>query len=424
MDKYFEKAIAFDQQDQLATFKNEFFIADDQIIYLDGNSLGRLPVKTKTLISEVVNQQWGSRLINSWNEKWIDLPKRLASKIARLIGAREDEVFVGDSTSLNLYKLIFAALSLNPNRTEVISDSLNFPTDLYIVQGLIKQHFTNHKLQLLDSGNQTEVSESMISNMLNQDTALVTLSHVLFKSAFMYDMKSVNEMVHASNALIVWDLSHSVGAVPIDLNKSGADMAVGCTYKYLNGGPGAPAFLYVKKELQEQMSNPIWAWFSHTKPFDFVLDYKPVNSIERFATGTPSVLSLAAIEPGLDITLNAGMENLRIKSLKQSEFMIEMIQELLIPLGFSIASSLQSGKRGSHISLQHTEAYRISQAMIEPKDGSKVIIPDFRPPNNIRLGIAPLYNSFRDIYESVNRIQTIVSEEQYLVYDLKRKQVT
>lgn len=424
MDKFLEKAINFDHQDQLTNFKSEFFIPDDQVIYLDGNSLGRLPHKTRGLINEVIDQQWGSRLINSWNEKWIGLPNRLSAKIAKLIGAREDEVFVGDSTSLNLYKLIFAALSLNPDKTRVISDSLNFPTDLYIVQGLLKQHFVKHKLKLIDGDNLMEVSESMISKLLDHNSALVTLSHVLFKSSFMYNMKRVNEMVHESKALIVWDLSHSVGAVPIDLNKSGADMAVGCTYKYLNGGPGAPAFLYVKKELQEQLSNPIWAWFSHVKPFDFALDYKPVNSINRFATGTPSVLSLSAIEPGLDIVLSAGMENLRTKSTRQSEFMIEMIQELLIPLGFSLASPLESEKRGSHISIQHPEAYRISQAMIEPKNGSKPIIPDFRPPNNIRLGIAPLYNSFIDIYETVLRLQSIVSQQEYLAYDLIKKQVT
>lgn len=395
-----------------------------KVIYLDGNSLGRLPKKTKELITEVVEKQWGSNLINSWNENWIGLPKRIASKIAKLIGAQEDEVFVGDTTSLNLYKLAYSALSFDKTKTRIISDSLNFPTDLYIIQGLINQQFKNHELELVESENGVQVSESMISKLLDQRTALLSLSHVAFKSSFMYDMKRITEIAHLNKALIVWDLSHSAGAVPINLNESGADMAVGCTYKYLNGGPGAPAFLYVRKELQDKLANPVWAWFSHSEPFKFSNDYEASNSIEKFATGTPSVISLAAIEPGLDLTLEAGIERIRDKSIKQSNFMIDLVQELLAPLGFVIASPLESRDRGSHISLQHPEAYRISQAMIAPKNGEKPIIPDFRPPNNIRLGIAPLYNSFLDIYETIVRIQTIVAENQFQDYSLEKKYVT
>ncbi len=424
MEDFYNRAIELDEQDQLKAFRDQFFIDDNNLIYLDGNSLGRLPKKSRTLINEVVDKQWGSRLINSWNENWMGLPNRLSAKIAKLIGANEDEVFVGDSTSLNLYKLLYSALSLNPEKTKIISDTLNFPTDLYVIQGLIEQQFKDHKLQLLESENGIEVSESMISKALDKHTSLVTLSHVLFKSSFMHNMKRVNEIIHENKSLIVWDLSHSVGAVPINLNETNADMAVGCTYKYLNGGPGAPAFLYVKRELQEKMMNPISAWFSHANPFGFSLDYQPVDSVGKFATGTPAVLSLAAIEPGLDISLAAGMNNIRTKSIQQSEFMIEMIQELLISLNFSIASPLKSEERGSHISIQHAEAYRISQAMIDPRDDSKSIIPDFRPPNNIRLGIAPLYNSFLEIYETIFRIRAIVLDKQYLDYDLKRKQVT
>jgi len=289
---------------------------------------------------------------------------------------------------------------------------------------LINQQFKTHKLELAKSEDGVQVSESMISKLLDKHTALVSLSHVAFKSSFMYDMKRITELAHLSKALIVWDLSHSVGAVPINLNESGADMAVGCTYKYLNGGPGAPAFLYVRKALQEKMTNPIWAWFSHSEPFKFSNDYEANISIEKFATGTPSVISLAAIEPGLDIAIEAGMDKIRDKSIRQSTFMIEMINNLLSPMGFIIASPLKSDIRGSHISLQHPEAYRISQAMIAPNNGSKSIIPDFRPPNNIRLGIAPLYNSFLDIYETIVRIQTIVAENQFQYYSLERKCVT
>lgn len=423
MDKFLQKAIRLDHDDELAIFRNQF-IVDDNLIYLDGNSLGRLPKKSKILLNEVIDNQWGERLIRSWNENWIDLSASIASKIAKLIGARDDEIFIGDTTSLNLYKLVYSALLLNKPRTKIISDSLNFPTDLYIIQGLINQQFKGHSLHLLDSPDGVKIDENQINTMLDQATSLVSLSHVAFKSSFMYDMKSVTNMVHKSNALIVWDLSHSVGAVPINLNKCGVDMAVGCTYKYLNGGPGAPAFLYVRKDLQEKLCNPIWAWFSHESPFNFSLNYEAAMGINRFATGTPSVLSLTAIEPGLDITLEAGIEKIRKKSIHQSSFMLEIINNLLLPIGFTIASPLQSDQRGSHISIQHPEAYRISQAMIDPKDNSKVIIPDFRPPNNIRLGIAALYNSFLEIYETVIRIQTIVKNELFQEYNMKRKQVT
>jgi len=424
MDNFLKQAIELDDADQLSGFRDKFFFENDDIIYLDGNSLGRLPMQTKKLITEVVEKQWGSKLINSWNENWIGLPKRIASKIAKLIGAQEDEVFVGDSTSLNLYKLAFSAFSYDKTKTKIISDSLNFPTDLYVIQGLINQQFKTHKLELVESENGIQVSESMISKLLDKHTALVSLSHVAFKSSFMYDMKRISKLAHLNKSLIVWDLSHSTGVVPINLSESGADMAIGCTYKYLNGGPGAPAFLYVRKALQDKLTNPVWAWFSHSEPFKFLNDYEASNSIEKFATGTPSIISLAAIEPGLDITLEAGMDKIRDKSIKQSTFMIEMIQELLSPLGFVIASPLQSDQRGSHISIQHSEAYRISQAMIAPNNGSKSIIPDFRPPNNIRLGIAPLYNSFLDIYETVVRIQAIVAENQFQDYSMERKHVT
>jgi kynureninase len=420
MDNFLKKATELDKRDPLSSFKNRFVIDNDQVIYLDGNSLGRLPKQTKERLNEVVEKQWGHNLINSWNENWIGLPNRIASKIAKLIGAGEDEVFVGDSTSLNLYKLVFSALNLDKSKTKIISDSLNFPTDLYIIQGLIDQQFKTHKLELVESSDGIQVSESMISRLL----ALVSLSHVAFKSSFMYDMKWITELAHINKALIVWDLSHSVGAVPINLSESGVDMAVGCTYKYLNGGPGAPAFLYVRKALQEKLTNPIWAWFSHSEPFKFSNDYDASKKIEKFATGTPSVISLAAIEPGLDITLEAGMDKIRDKSISQSTFMIEMIHNLLSPLGFIIASPLESDNRGSHVSIQHPEAYRISQAMIAPNNDSKFIIPDFRPPNNIRIGIAPLYNSFLDIYETIVRIQSIVAENQFKDYSLERKFVT
>jgi kynureninase len=423
INELYQKAFELDRKDELARFKEEF-ISEPDTIYLDGNSLGKLPKKTVEQTNNLVANQWGKGLIRSWNDHWIDLPQKTAAKIAQIVGAQPDEIFVGDSTSLNLYKLAFAALSLNQSKKKIISDNLNFPTDLYILQGLIQQQFKEHSSHLIESRDGITVSERQFEEAIDNNTALVVLSHVVFKSAFMYDMAQINAIAHQQNALVIWDTSHSVGSVPIHLNESGADMAVGCTYKYLNGGPGAPAFLYIRKDLQKQIQSPIWAWFSHHAPFDFSLDYQPIDTIQRFAVGTPSVLSLAAIESGVDITLEAGIDRLRTKSQQQSEFLIELIQQLLVPLGFSIASPLDVNQRGSHISIRHAEGYRISQAMIKPDDGSKIIIPDFRPLDNIRLGIAPLYNTFAELVDCVERIAKIVLEQKFTNYSNDRTIVT
>ena len=423
MDTYFKEAIELDKKDKLSHFKNHF-VNDEKVIYLDGNSLGKLPKKTIEVTTDLVQNQWGNRLIRSWNENWMDLSSKLSKKIAVLVGAQPDEIFIGDSTSLNLYKLVFAALKATKDKFEVVSDNLNFPTDLYVLQGMIENHFNKHTLKLLNTKDGLTIDNDTLQNTISAKTALITLSYVTYKSSFKYNMKEVNELAHKNNSFIIWDLSHATGAVPVKLNESNADMAVGCTYKYLNGGPGSPAFLYVKKELQEQLLNPIWSWFSHEKPFDFDLNYKASNSIQKFGIGTPSILSLAAIEPGLDILLDAGITNVRAKSVQQSTFLLELIENELLPLGFTIASPIEAELRGSHISIQHTEGYRINRAMIAPKDDSKVIIPDFRPPNNIRLGIAPLYNSFTELCETVKRIKSIVLTKEYENFGLEKLEVT
>jgi kynureninase len=413
MKHHLQKAAELDSQDKLSSFRDQF-VTDESVIYLDGNSLGRLPKKTKEVLQDIVENQWGNRLIRSWNEHWLDLPKRIAAKLAPIVGASPDEIFVGDSTSVNLYKLALAALKLQRDRSEILTDSLNFPTDLYIFQELINQSFPNYSLNKIPSVDGMTTPMEAIEEALSLETAFLSLSHVVYKSAFMYDMAAVNQLAKENDALTLWDLSHAVGAVDLQLNKSGADMAVGCTYKYLNGGPGAPAFLYVRKELQEQLQNPIAGWFGHKKPFEFDENYVADSGIQRFAAGTPGVLSMAGIEPGLDIMNEAGMENLRRKSIQQSDFLLKMIQSELTPLGFQIASPLDSTSRGSHISIQHANGYRINKAMISPKsDSVKAIIPDFRPPTNIRLGIAPLYNSFTELAKTVERIKKIVVTKEY-----------
>ncbi len=333
-------------------------------------------------------------------------------------------MFVGDTTSVNLYKLAFAVLKADESRKKIISDSLNFPTDQYVIQGLIAQHFPGHVFKVIESQDGLRTHPRDLEPELDDQTAFVTLSLVAYKSAFYYDMAAINGLVHRHNGLVIWDLSHAAGAVPVRLNDTGADMAVGCTYKYLNGGPGAPAFLYVRKDLQEKLVNPIWAWFSHEKPFDFDPMYSAAPGIQRFATSTPSILSLAAVGPGLDLILEAGMETLREKSCRQSQFLLDMVLDYLVPLGFTVATPMDVQQRGSHISVRHPEGYRINRAMIEPRDGSVCIIPDFRPPDNIRLGIAPLYNSFEDLYQCVLRMHDIVRFEKYKDYSKEKLTVT
>jgi len=285
-----EKARILDFKDPLKSFREHFVIDDPNVIYFDGNSLGRLPSATADHLDKIVHEQWGKDLIDSWNQGWYHKSEEIGNKIARLIGARDGEVIVSDNTSTNLYKLAAAAIQYQKNRNTIISDELNFPSDLYILQGLKREK--QMKLELMGSADGISISTNKIKSSLNQAVSLLTLSHVTFKSAFMYDMKEVTEIAHEAGAMVLWDLSHSVGAVPINLSESDVDLAVGCTYKYLNGGPGAPAFIYIKKDLQEKLLSPIQGWFGATDPFSFSIQYQPEEGIKRFLTGTPPVLSM------------------------------------------------------------------------------------------------------------------------------------
>jgi kynureninase len=299
-----------DENDVLSDFRNQFYFDDDKTIYLDGNSLGRLPLKTKSLIAEVVEKQWGTDLIESWNKNWYTKSEELGNKIAQIIGASEGEVIVSDSTSVNLYKLAKAALKMQSGKTRIVSDIFNFPTDLYILQGIIGDFGNKHELILAGSKDKITIDIDDLKAKIDKNTALVVLSMVAFKSAFMYDAGEITEWAHQNGALVLWDLSHAAGAVPVELNKIKADLAVGCTYKYLNGGPGSPAFLYVRKDLQEKLNSPIQGWFGEENPFEFGLNYRPGDGIRKFLTGTPPVLNLLAIEPGLDMVIEAGMKKL------------------------------------------------------------------------------------------------------------------
>jgi kynureninase len=405
-------AAALDAADELAAFRERFVIDDPALIYLDGNSLGRLPKATVALAEQLVREQWGGRLIRSWNEGWFEAPERIGAKIARLIGARPDEVIVADSTSVNLFKLAVAALRAQAGRTRILSDDMNFPSDLYILQGAAELLGGQHRLELLPSEDGIHGPAEALAAHCDERTALVTLSHTVFKSGYTYDMAAVTAAAQAQGAMVLWDLSHSVGALPIDLGAARAELAIGCCYKYLNGGPGAPAFLYVRRELQERLGNPITGWMGQRQLFDFDTRYAPAHGIRRFLSGTPPVAALALIEPGVDLLLEAGLERLRAKSVRQSEYLIALWEQLLQPLGYTLNSPREAHWRGSHVSLGHAEGLGIDLALIRELN----VLPDFRQPDNIRIGIAPLYTSFAEIHAAATRMRQIVVERRHEKY--------
>lgn len=413
-----------DREDELASFRDEFVMDDPGLIYLDGNSLGRLPRRSRTRLDAVIAQEWGGRLIRGWGESWFSAPARVGGKIARLLGAAPDQVVVSDSTSVNLFKLAVAALQYqaeaSPGRTRVVTDDLNFPSDLYVLQGALRLFGPEHELVVVPSCDGLTPPEAELSAALDDRTALLSLTHTAFKSGATYDMAALTAQAHAAGALVLWDLSHSAGAVPLALDRHGVDLAVGCTYKYLNGGPGAPAFLYVRHDFHDRLRSPVWGWFSRKDQFDFRLEYEPAPGILRFLAGTPSMLSLAAVEPAVDLLLEAGIERLRAKSMRQTAYLVALWEAWLEPLGVRLNSPRDPARRGSHISLGHPDGLRIDRALIEEMD----VIPDFRYPDNIRLGVAPLYTSFSDIYEGMRRLRTVLVERRYEKYPAERPEVT
>jgi kynureninase len=427
-----EFAVQLDQQDPLASYREQFVVNDPNLIYLDGNSLGRLPKSVIKRMKKAVEEEWGTDLIRGWNKGWWDSPTRIGEKIASLLGAAEGQVVVGDQTSINLFKLATAALTLQPQKKRIITDTFNFPSDLYILQGIIKLLSPSPSrrrargeggyeiIQIAAQDDDITPDLNALENAINEDTALVTLSHVTFKSGYLYDMAHVTELAHRKGALVLWDLSHSAGAVPIELDKCNVDFAIGCTYKYLNGGPGAPAFLYVNKALQNDVTSPIWGWWGQSNPFEFDLNYQPAPGVQRFLAGTAPMLSMLAMEEALTPLLHAGMDALRAKSVLMTDYASFLTDHLLAPLGFTLGSPRDSAQRGSHISIRHEEGYRINRALIDEMN----VIPDFRAPDNIRLGFTPLYISFADIWEGFDRIRKVVEEKRYEKYPKQRLTVT
>ncbi|GAB4491826.1 MAG: kynureninase [Anaerolineales bacterium] len=423
-------ALALDTADPLARFRTEFDLADSVLRYMDGNSLGRLPLKTTARLREIIETEWGRNLIRGWNQGWYEAPARIGDKIGQLVGAAPGQVIVTDSTSVNLYKLAHAALQLLATRQKIITDSLNFPSDIYILQGLLsdsrflgnesQETFDSRIIRIPSSNGDLTPDLDALYDTLDEQTALVTLSHVTFKSGYLYDMAEITRRAHEKGALVLWDLSHSAGVVPIELDAWDVDFAIGCTYKYLNGGPGAPAFLYINRQLQPEAISPIWGWFGQTRPFDFSLDYTPAPGIARFLAGTPPILSLLAVEPGVELTLQAGIPAIRQKSVELTEYFIGLSDELLSRHGFTLGSPREPNRRGGHVSLRHPAGYRINRALIEEMS----VIPDFREPDNIRFGFAPLYTRFEDVWETVERLQRVMIENRFEKYPDVKPAVT
>lgn len=415
-------ALELDQQDLLASFRGQFVITNPDLLYMDGNSLGRLPKAAVERARQIVDEDWGDELIRGWNTKgWWDAPQRVGDKIGQLIGAAPGQVIVTDTTSMNLYKLVMAGLTFQPNRKRIISDAMNFPSDLYILQGCANTFGNRHEIVVIGSQDGELTPDlTALESAINKDTALVTLSHVLFKSGYLYDMHAITDLAHRKGALVLWDLSHSVGSVPVALDDCNADLAIGCTYKYLNGGPGSPAFLYVNKKIQDKMVSPIWGWWGQNKPFDFGLDFEPAPGVNRFLVGTQPMLSLLTMESALEPTLTAGMDSIRHKSVALTGYLIALADEILVPLGFRLGSPREADRRGSHVSLRHADAYRINRALIEEMN----VIPDFRSPDNIRLGLAPLYTTFTEVWDMIDRTRRVIVEKRHEKYPQTRLTVT
>jgi kynureninase len=397
-----------DRDDPLARHRDAFEMPDG-VIYLDGNSLGPLPKGVRERMLDVIDRQWGEDLIRSWNlHGWIDLPRKLGARIAPLIGAGADEVLVTDSTSIDLYKLLAAALEGRPGRNVVVSERENFPTDLYMIQGLARsvRAFGGQRgrsLELRTIGRRDDLEAA-----LDDDVAVVVLTQVDYRTGECWNLADVTRRVRESGAMMLWDLAHSTGAVPVDLGAAGADLAVGCTYKYLNGGPGAPAFLYVAKRHQAALRSPLQGWLGHAAPFAFEREYRPAAGIDRFQAGTPAILSMAALDAALDVFDGVDMEAVREKSVALGELFLERVAAECGELGVEIACPRRAAHRGSQVSLRHREGYAVVQALI-----ARGVIGDFRTPDILRFGLAPLYLRFVDVWDAVEHLRQVLETREY-----------
>lgn len=398
--------MSVDRSNPLAAFRDRFVVDDPELLYLDGNSLGRLPVDAVELSRRLVSEEWGERLIRGWNDGWMDLSGRIGDKVGRIIGARPGEVIIADSTTVNLFKLAVAAVRARPGRRTILTDDLNFPSDHHVLGSVAET--TGTEVSVVPSPDGIHGPAAGLVDALDERVALLTLSGTAFQSGYTYDVAALTAAAHEAGALVLWDFSHSVGSVPLDVTAAGVDLAVGCSYKYLNGGPGAPAWMYVRGELAEQLDNPIRGWMGHAEVFAFDPSWAPAPGIGRMRTGTPPVVSTALIEPGVDLVLEAGMDAIREASLGLTERFLDAFDAELASRGFTLASP-RDLHRGGHVSLRHPEGLAIDLALI----AEERLIPDFRPPDAIRLGFAPLYLDLHDVDEAVTRIVRVVDSGAY-----------
>jgi kynureninase len=393
-----DDAVARDLADPLEHLRTRFELPDG-LIYLDGNSLGPLPVGVRERVAAVVADEWGSDLITSWNtHDWIGLPARAGAKIARLIGAAEDSVIVGDSTSVQLFKLLVAATRLRPNRRVIVTDATTFPTDSYIASSVARM--TGSEIRWCEP--------SDVAASLDEDVAVLALTHVDYRSGRMHDAAALTAAAHAVGALACWDLCHSAGVVPVELAQWNADLAVGCGYKYLNGGPGAPAFAYVHPRWHDLLDQPLTGWLGHAEPFAFEQNYRPAPGIARVLTGTPSVLSMSALDAALDAFDGVSMAELRAKSLALTDYLIALADEHLTPYGVTVEAPREHGRRGSQVCLRHSEAYGLVQALI-----ARGVVGDFRAPDLARFGLAPMYVRFVDVWDAVEQAVAVLASKEF-----------
>ncbi|MFC5007023.1 kynureninase [Dactylosporangium cerinum] len=416
MDLSRQYAETRDAQDPIGHFRTRFHIPDERLVYFDGNSLGRLPLTTRDRLHDAIDREWGGELIRGW-DTWIDLAGRAGDVIAEgVLGVSRGEVILSDSSSVNLFKLASAALDASPGRRVIVTDDDNFPTDRYVLEGLAQAR--GLELRIVATDIDAGVDPARIAAALDDDVALVCLSHVAYRSGALADMVAITTAAHRVGALTLWDLCHSAGSVPVPLRESGADLAVGCTYKYLNAGPGAPAFLFVRRDLQARLRQPIWGWFGQRDQFAMDAGYDPVESIERFQVGTPPVLGGYAVLEGARITAEAGVPRLYDKSAELTSYTIQL-GDAWLGDRLALASPSDPGQRGSHVTFRHPQAWQICQAL-----KAAMVIPDFRTPERLRIGLAPLYTRFVDVWEGMARLRDIMTSGSYREFEAAPGRVT
>jgi len=397
-----EQAVEADRLDPLARYRDDFLIDAGGPIYLDGNSLGRQPRAAFAALAALLDE-WGRDLVGAW-ERWVELPAVVGDRVGCLVGAAPGQVVVSDSTTVNLYKLAVAATDAKVDRPVIVGDANDFPTVRYVLQGVAERH--GRKLRLVHRGAAAGVDAGAVAEAVGDDVGLVCLSAVNFRSGAVVDMAAVNQVAHQFGALTLWDLSHAAGVVPVELDTGGADLAVGCGYKYLNGGPGAPAWLYVRTALQRALRQPIWGWWGQRDQFEMAAAYEPLPTAGRFLTGTPAVLGIAALDAGIAPLLDAGLPALWEKTRRLVGLLVDRAEKLLIPLGATNASPADPARRGGHVAISHPDAWAATRALID----RHLVVPDFRPPDVIRLAPVAVYTSYAEVWDAVERIAGVLAD--------------